>query len=134
MNKLYFLSLIIFCTGCKNVITQSDLGLINGYWNIDRIVHKDETFYPNGTTKLLDYYKLNGLRGVRKKVQPQLENKFLVTKDFNNFKVIFEGENLYLSFQTVWDQWQEKIVELSKNKLVLEHQDKRFHYKRFNKK
>ena len=133
MNKLYLLCFIIFCSGCKNQITPSDIKLLNGYWNIDCIAHKDETFYPKGTVKLLDYYNVNGLNGIRKKVQPQLENKFLITEDLNNFKVIFRSENCYLSFETVWDQWQEKIVELSINKLVLEHQDKRFHYKRFPK-
>ncbi|MGB2136380.1 MAG: hypothetical protein ACPHVU_02180, partial [Flavobacteriaceae bacterium] len=67
-----------------------------------------------------------------KKAQPQLDNKFLVTEDLNNFKIIFKAEKYYLSFRTVWDQWQEKIVELSENKLVLEHQEKRYHYKRFH--
>lgn len=133
MNKSYLLCFFIFCSGCKNQITPSDLKLLNGYWNIDYIAHKDQIFYPKGTVKLLDYYNVEGLNGIRKKVQPQLENKFLVTEDLNNFKVIFRSENCYLFFETVWDQWQEKIVELSKNKLVLEHQDKRFHYRRFCK-
>ena len=131
MNKSYLLCFFIFCSGCKNQITPSDLKLLNGYWNIDFIAHKDETFYPKGTVKLLDYYNIEGLNGIRKKVQPQFENKFLITEDLNNFKVIFRSENCYLSFETVWDQWQEKIVELSTNKLVLEHQDKIFHYRRF---
>ena len=133
MNKSYLLCFFIFCSGCKNQITPSDLKLLNGYWSIDYIAHKDQIFYPKGTVKLLDYYNVEGLNGIRKKVQPQLENKFLITEDLNNFKVIFRSENCYLSYETVWDQWQEKIVELSKNKLVLEHQDKRFHYRRFCK-
>ena len=134
MNKSYLLCFFIFCSGCKKQITPIDLKLLNGYWNIDFVAHKDQTFYPKGTVKLLDYYNVEGLNGARKKVQPQFENKFLITEDLNNFKVIFKSDNCYLSFETVWDQWQEKIVELSTNKLVLEHQDKRFHYKRFLKK
>ena len=131
MYRSIILCLLIFCLGCKNQITPCDIDLLNGYWNIEYITHKNETFYPKGAAKLLDFYEVNEREGVRKKVQPQLDNKFLVTEDLNNFKVIFKDKHCYLSFQTVWDQWQEKIVELNENKLVLEHQDKRYHYKRF---
>ena len=65
-------------------------------------------------------------------VQPQLGNKFLVTEDLNNFKITFKGKNCYLNFQTVLDQWQEKIIKLNENKLILEHQEKRYHYKKFH--
>ena len=131
MYRSIILCLLILCLGCKNQITPSDIDLLNGYWNIEYITHKNETFYPKGAAKLLDFYEVSEREGVRKKVQPQLDNKFLVTEDLNNFKVIFKDKNYYLSLQTVWDQWQEKIVELNENKLVLEHQDKRYHYKRF---
>ena len=132
MFRYFFLSSLILCFGCKNRITSSQLDLLNGYWSIDYITHKNETFYPKGAAKLLDFYEVNDREGVRKKAQPQLDNKFLVTEDLNNFKIIFKAEKYYLSFRTVWDQWQEEIVELSENKLVLEHQEKRYHYKRFH--
>lgn len=130
MFRSFFLSLLILCVGCKKQITPGDLDLLEGYWSIDYITHKNETFYPKGTAKLLDYYNLVGIKGVRKKVQPKLENKFFATEDLNNFKIIFVNKNCYLSFHTLWDKWREKIVELSENKLVLEHQDKRYHYKK----
>ena len=132
MFRSFILSLLILCFGCNNKITPSDLDLLNGYWSIDYITHKNETFYPKGAAKLLDFYEVNDQEGVRKKAQPQLYNKFLGTDDLNNFRIIFKAEKYYLSFRTVWDQWQEEIVELSENKLVLEHQEKRYHYKRFH--
>ena len=79
----------------------------------------------------MDFYEVIEKIGVRKKVQPQLGNKFLVSDDLNKFKVILKHKNYYLSFQTIWDEWQEKIIELNEKKLVLEHQNKRYHYKRF---
>ena len=119
--------------GCNNKITSSELDLLNGYWSIEYITHKNETFYPKGVAKLLDFYEVNDREGIRKKTQPQLNNKFLVTKDLNKFNIKFINKNYYLSFQTVWDQWEEKIIKLNQNKLVLEHQEKRYHYKRFEK-
>ena len=132
MYRSIILFLLILCLGCENKITPSDLDLLNGYWSIDYITHKNETFYPKGATKLLDFYEVNDREGIRKKTQPQLNNKFLVTKDLNNFKIKFINKNCYLSFQTVWDQWEEKVIKLNQNKLVLEHQEKRYHYKRFD--
>tara|TARA_B100000575_G_scaffold173133_1_gene138680 strand:+ start:325 stop:732 length:408 start_codon:yes stop_codon:yes gene_type:complete len=134
MFKHFFLGSLILCFSCKNTITSSELDLLNGYWSIDYITHKNETFYPKGATKLLDFYEVNDREGIRKKIQPQLNNKFLVTKDLNNFKIKFFKKNYYLSFQTIWDQWEEKVIKLNQNKLVLEHQEKRYHYKRFDNK
>ena len=132
MFRYFFLSSLILCFSCKNKITLGELDLLNGYWSIDYITHKNETFYPKGTTKLLDFYEVNDRDGIRKKTQPQMNNKFLVTKDLNNFKIKFINKNYYLSFQTVWDQWEEKVIKLNQNKLVLEHQEKIYHYKRFD--
>ena len=132
MFRYFFLTSFILCIGCKNKITSSELDLLNGYWSIDYITYKDETFYPKGATKLLDFYEVNDKEGIRKKTQPLLNKKFLVTKDLNNFHIKFIDKDCYLSFQTVWDQWEEKVIKLNQNKLVLEHQEKRYHYKRFD--
>ena len=131
-HRYFVIILMIFCLSCKNEITPSKIALLNGYWNIEYITHKNETFYPKGASILFDFYELNEKNGVRKKVYPQLGNKFLVTEDLNNFKIIFTGNNCYLDFQTAWDQWQEKIIKLNENKLILEHKEKRYHYKRFH--
>ena len=130
--RYFILILMILCSSCKSEITPRELALLNGYWGIKYITHKNETFYPKGATKLLDYYELKEKNGVRKKVQLQLGNKFLVTEDLNNFKITFRCGNYYLNFQTAWDQWQEKIIKLNENKLILEHKEKRYHYKRFH--
>ena len=118
--------------GCKDEITPADLNELNGYWNIDFITHKNETFYPKGATKLVDFYVIKDQNGFRKKVQPQFDNKFLVTEDLNNFKIFFEGTDCFKKFETLWDQWEEKIIVLSNDKLILEHQNNRYHYSRHN--
>ena len=35
-----------------------------------------------------------------------------------------------MNFTTRWDQWQEKIIMLSPMALVVEHQEKQYHYKK----
>ena len=118
--------------GCKDEITPANLNELNGYWNIDFITHKNETFYPKGATKLVDFYVIKDQKGFRKKVQPQFDNKFLVTEDLNNFNIFFKGTDCFMKFETLWDQWEEKIILLSNDKLILEHQNNRYHYSRHN--
>lgn len=131
MVRFVFIGLLLFIFGCNNEIKSSDLALISGYWKIDYITHKDETFQPKGALKLLDFYEINGKIGIRKKVQPRWDNKFLVTEDLNKFKIIFESNRHYLSFETAWDEWREEIVKLNDDQLILQHQEKRYHYIRY---
>ena len=123
MRKRFIIALLLLEIGCNNTPTP-DLSLLNGYWEIDYITHKNETFDPKGASRLVDFYEIKDATGVRKKVQPQLNNKFLVTDDINIFDIISQNNTYVLSFKTVWDQWQEKILKLNENQLVLEHQEK----------
>ena len=84
-------------------------------------------------TKLLDYYSLEKKNGVRKKVEPLINNKFIITEDQNPFIIIDNGKDYIIQFETRWDQWREKIIKLNKSELVLEHEEKRYHYVRFVK-
>ena len=135
MKINYFTILIIFFLniGCHKRVVKSDLDLLSGYWRIDFITQKKETFRPKGMTKLLDYYALEKNNGVRKKVKPLINNNFQITEDQNPFTILYDGKDYSIQFETQWDQWSEKIIKLDKSVLVLEHQEKRYHYVRFIK-
>ena len=122
MSKSLLIIMMLVFTGCKDAIKPANLNKLNGYWKIDFITHKNETFHLKGAAKLVDFYEISNQNGVRKKVQPKFDNKFSVTEDLNNFKIVFEGNDCFMKFETRWDQWQEKIVILNNDKLILEHQ------------
>ena len=119
--------------GCNSRLVKPEIELLNGYWRIDFISQKNETFRPEGITKLLDYYSLEKNIGVRKKVEPLINNNFIITEDRNSFRIVYNGKDYFLQFETRWDQWREKIIKLNKSELVLEHQEKKYHYIRFVK-
>jgi len=134
--KIYnwtLLMLLFFYMGCHLGVVKPDIGLLAGYWKIDFITEKNETFRPKGITKLLDYYFVEKNIGVRKKVEPLIDNNFIITEDQNPFTIVDNGKDYFIQFETRWDQWREKIIKLSKSELVLEHQEKRYHYVRFIK-
>ena len=125
--------LLFFEIGCNSRLVKPEIEFLNGYWRIDFISQKNETFRPEGITKLLDYYSLEKNIGVRKKVEPLINNNFIITEDQNPFRIVDNGKDYFLQFETRWDQWREKIIKLNKSELVLEHQEKKYHYIRFVK-
>ena len=134
--KIHYWPLLILLfleMGCHTRIVKHDLKLLAGYWRIDFITKKKETFHPKGMTKLLDYYALKKNNGVRKKVEPLINNNFQITEDQNPFTIVYKGKDCFMQFETQWDQWREKIIRLKESELVLEHQEKRYHYVRFIK-
>ena len=132
MFRTFLRLMALLFLGCTSSVKPEQVNQIEGYWKIDYISHGSEKFYPRGAEKLLDFYEINEMEGIRKKVQPEFGNKFSVTEDFNNFKIIFEGDNCFIKFQTPWDQWTEKIILLTEEKLILEHQEKKYHYLRYS--
>ena len=71
--KIYNWSLLILLfveIGCHSRPEKTDVGLLAGYWRIDFITQKNETFHPKVINRLLDYYFIEKNNGIRKKVEP----------------------------------------------------------------
>ena len=112
----------------------SDLVYLNGYWKISHITQENEIFKPKGESQLIDFYFFKQKKGIRKKVQPNIINQsFLVSEDEANFKVIKKHQNFFLSYKTKWATWEERIVILEKDVLILENDAKKYHYVRHSK-
>ena len=133
--KFFYCLLFVFIinsNGCISNSSKINLELLNGYWKINFITQKNETFRPNGLAKLVDHYSVENKNGIRKKAQPLIENKFIVTEDESPFKIVNKENDYFIEFETKWYKWREKIIKLSKSELILEHQEKKYHYTRFN--
>ena len=128
----YLFVFIINSNGCISNSSKINLELLNGYWKINFITQKNETFRPNGLAKLVDHYSVENKNGIRKKAQPLIENKFIVTEDESPFKIVNKENDYFIEFETKWYKWREKIIKLSKSELILEHQEKKYHYTRFS--
>ena len=120
--------LFINCNSSKKI----DTTLLNGYWKIDFVSQKNETFKLKGGALLLDYYYLNENIGWRKKVRPLINNNFETSNDTTFFKLKTLEKNSFLFFETNWHNWEEMIVDLDSVSLILEIQDKTYHYQKFN--
>jgi hypothetical protein len=103
---------------------------LEGYWSVTHVTHGSETFTPKATSVIWDYYALEETQGFRKKVMPQVGAIKRTSDDLNPFFLTVEENHYVLNFTTRWDQWKEKIIRLSPTALVVEHQEKQYHYKK----
>ncbi len=117
------LLMFIFCvaiSGCKKAVTPADLAYLSGYWAIEEAISPEGEKKPYFGVVEADYFELDHLTGLRKKVVPLPNGGFSVTKDAVPFLVSFSDTECMLTYTKNKHSWQEKIVALSDVKLELE--------------
>lgn len=105
---------------------------LNGYWEIKRVERNGEIVVEYRFNENVDFFELNNMKGIRKKVKPQLNGTYLVTDDAENIEVKIDDDVLYIYYTTAFDTWREKVKTLTENDLELENEDGiLYHYKRY---
>lgn len=133
MKKVFqILVFSLFFVGCKQKIQSTDIAKINGYWEIEKVVFddgKDKDYKINESYDFFEIGKNN--EGIRKKVMPQLDGTFLVNDTYEQVKVRFDGDKVFLDYKTDYAKWSEELLTLSDKELVLENAEKAtYHYKK----
>lgn len=120
--------------GCSQEKVK-DTTILNGYWEIEKVS------FPSGQTKIyqvnavVDYFLLTGdSSGVRQKVMPQLDGKFISNGDQEPFKISLREGELYLDYDKDGVTHSERVISLNQEKLVVINRDElTYHYKPFKK-
>ena len=132
MNRIFLLSLLLLFMACGDKITSSELQHLNGYWEIQKVV------FPQGDTKeynlntTIDFITLEHNTGFRKKVQPKLDGTYITSDDAVSFRIINVDGDFKLHYSNDLNQWEERIIEISKERLtVVSEENIRYYYKRY---
>lgn len=126
---------VILCTlllsvSCKN-ITEKDIHKLNGYWEIETAVLPDGTKKEYTINPTVDYFEVKGKTGFRKKVMPQLDGKYLINDQQETFTFSDKDDKAILQYKTKYAAWQEEILELSNDELVVKNTHGiEYHYKK----
>ena len=129
MFRILFLSL--FFVSCGQKVEPSDIAKINGYWQIEKVVFEEGEDKDYKMNESYDYFKMINNNGIRKKVMPQLNGSFLVNDSYENVKVRFDKDKVYLDYATAYAKWSEELVALTDDELVLKNtENKEYHYKK----
>lgn len=119
MKKTVILFFFFILSSCHQKITQQDVAKINGYWEIEKVNLPDGTEKKYTINETYDYFEIKGNTGFRKKANPQLNGRFLVTNQSEKVTVLFEKDQTFLVYTTPFAKWKEEIKSLEDKKMVL---------------
>ena len=121
----YFIPCLFFILiSCSDKVKQQDVQNLNGYWDIDKVESVDKTVTEYGANSTIDYYFVNDKNeGYRKKTTLD----FSGTYKANNIKdkIVIEGKKgtFIITTTTDLDTWEDVIVNLTPEKLILKNKN-----------
>lgn len=131
MKKIFLLIVLISTFSCKQKISQADISNLNGYWEIEKVELPDGDKKEYKVNETIDFFKIEVNKGYRKKVMPQLDGTYLSNDLQEDLVVVIKDGDASLQYKTTYASWNEQIIELSNDKLVLQNeQELVYYYKR----
>ncbi len=123
---------LLFLFGCGSSISESELTLLNGYWEIEKVVFADGSAKEYRSSMTLDYIELDDKKGFRKKMYPKLDGSFVTTDDAEFFTIEYTAKGYVLNYETGLSEWQETLVEISENGFSVTNEENLIYiYKRY---
>ncbi|SCX79231.1 hypothetical protein [Flavobacterium caeni] len=131
MKKWLFLCVVGVLGSCGKKVEMADVPKMNGYWEIQKVVLPDGSEKDYKINPVFDYFEIKDGRGIRKKVMPQFNGKYLVNDLSEAVKVVAKGQKIYLAYTTPYAKWQEELVSLTDSTMVVANEEeKEYHYKK----
>ena len=131
MKKILFLFVLGVVLSCKQNITDADISNLNGYWEIEKVELPDGDKKEYKVNETIDFFKIEANKGFRKKVMPQLDGTYLTNDVQEAVVVVVKDGDASLQYKTTYASWNEEIIELTKDKLVVKNQQEiEYYYKR----
>ena len=131
-KTVIILLLSFFFISCQQKIKREDIPKINGYWEIEKVVFDQGEDKEYGINESYDYFEIGKNNdGFRKKVMPQLDGTFIVNDTYQNIKIRFKDDKVFMDYATPYAKWSEELIVISDKELVLKNIEKKeYHYKK----
>ena len=131
MKKIILFLVFGLFLSCKQSISESDLQNLNGYWEIEKVELPDGDKKEYKVNETIDFFKITDKKGFRSKVMPQIDGTYLTNDLKEDVVVVLKDGDATIQYKTNYANWNEEIIELSTDKLVVKNQqDFEYHYKR----
>ena len=128
----YVLLLLIGLISCTSKPSKESILKINGYWEIEKVSFPDGNKKEYQVNEFIDFISLKNLNGTRQKVAPQLDGTFLKGALQDKIRVVDSSDYYFLKTNSNFTKWEEKIISVSEDELVLENEAKiTYYYKKF---
>lgn len=116
---------------CSQKADLSQIGFINGYWQISKVTDLDGNKKEYPINEVYDFFEIKNNSGFHKKVTWQPDGTFLVNDLQENVKITIVNEEVMLDFSSKYGKHSENLESVSKDEMVLVSKDQiRFIYKK----
>lgn len=122
MKKCILLLLAIITVSCGNTISDEDIALLNGYWEIETAQMPDGSEKEYKVNPIIDYFEIKENKGIRKKVMPQVDGTYRVNDTSEDIAITNEDNKTYISYTTDFSKWKEQIIDIDAEHLVLKNE------------
>ena len=131
MKRILLLIVLLSVLSCKQDISEADISNLNGYWEIEKVELPDGDKKEYKVNETIDFFKIEANKGFRKKVMPQLDGTYLTNDIQEDVVVVVKDGDASIQYKTTYASWNEEIIELTKDKLVVKNeQEIEYYYKR----
>lgn len=120
MKKILILCIGLSLLSCSQKSVELDH--LGGYWEISKAENADGKAKKYTLNQSIDYIFLEDNKGFRKKLKPQLSGTFQGSNNVEKFEIKEEDGQYSLVYSTPFDTWEEEIVELTEESLVVRSQ------------
>ncbi|MBD3582571.1 lipocalin-like domain-containing protein [Flavobacterium selenitireducens] len=121
----------LFLISCQTKISREQMAHLNGYWQIEKVMTADGEQKDYQANTSYDFFEINGDKGFRAKVMPQLDGSFITNNLKEQILVTYEQDGTFLNYVTQYAKWREQIKTLTEDELVVENAQKiEYHYKK----
>ena len=132
MNKFISFGIFLLVVACQNKISQEELTLLNGYWEIEKVSLPDGQTKEYKVNTTVDYIELNELSGYRKKVYPKFDGTYDTSNDTEQFKIVKQEDHFEIHYKTELSEWDEVLISLDEDSFsVTNAENISYYYKRF---
>ena len=125
-NLFNYLSIALvayIAISCSNTSVK-ELDLLNGYWEIAEIENSYGFTKEYSISQNIEFFEITKEgKGVRKKVQPDINGNFTTSNSSQNIDIEINDNIVFLKYSTEFDTWQEEVLSITSNKLVLKNED-----------
>ena len=129
---LKIIPFVVLIVSCSKPITEEQLKHLNGYWEISEVKTADGDDKEYQTNNNADFFEVTGKKGARSKVVSQMDGKIISNGIKEQFVIVDSVNATYLKYVSDYSKWEEKVVELNEDKLVIiNDNDIKYTYKKF---
>lgn len=128
---LGFISLLLI--GCNTPNYNEFKEKISGYWEIKEVEFPDGEKKEYTMNLIIDHIELEGEKGKRTKVSPELDGSFTTNGMSEDFVLKIENDGLYMIYTTPFDEWKEAVLDAKDNILIIKNRDQKIYtYQKFS--